>query len=199
MSEPTTQTAQHSKLFGRRNLAQALNTYKERYPAEAAVCDRFMDFIGAEARCYERDCWSGHVTGAAWLVNQAGTHVLLTHHRKLERWLQLGGHSDGDPDTVRVARREAQEESGLAVRLLDPEDAIFDVDIHPIPARKADPDHWHFDIRLAMQVVGSEQFVVSEESHDLRWVPIDGLQEVTQEQTIIRMGQKWRARGLPGT
>ena len=193
-SEPSTPNTQHSKLFGRRNLARALMTYRGRYPEEAPVCDRFIDFVENESRCYERDCWAGHVTGAAWLVNQAGTHILLTHHRKLERWLQLGGHSDGDADTARVALREAHEESGLAVRLLDAEDSIFDIDIHPIAARKSDPDHWHFDVRLAMQVVDSEQFVVSEESYDLRWVPIAGLPDFTQEQTIIRMGQKWLAR-----
>ena len=188
-------TPQHNKLSGRRNLAAALGDYRTRYPAEAACCDRFINFVNTEPRCYERDCWAGHVTGAAWLVNRAGTHVLLTHHRKLGMWLQLGGHSDGDPDTVAVAMREALEESGLQIKLLDdPAGRIFDIDIHPIPARKADPDHWHFDVRLAMQVVDSEQFVVSEESIDLRWVPIDSLQEVTQEETILRMGQKWLAR-----
>lgn len=192
-------TSQHSKLFGRRNLAQALRTYGDRYPDERACADRFIDFVAGEPRCYERDCWAGHVTGAAWLVNKAGTHVLLTHHRKLERWLQLGGHSDGDPDTVAVAMREAVEESGLQVRLLDdgdPDELIFDIDIHPIPARKSDLDHWHFDIRLAMQVVGPEDFVVSEESIDLRWVPIDGLEPFTAEETILRMGQKWLERSV---
>ena len=75
----------------------------------------------------------------------AGDRVLLAHHRKLGRWLQPGGHSDGDPDTLAVALREAREESGLDVQALD--DAIFDLDLHRIPARDREPAHLHFDVR----------------------------------------------------
>lgn len=156
------------------------------------MVERFVNFVQETPNCYERDCWSGHVTGAAWLMNQAGAHALLTHHRKLDMWLQLGGHSDGDPDTTAVALREALEESGLRVRLLETE--IFDIDIHPIPARKEDPDHWHFDVRFLMQTESSDDFVVSPESVDLAWVPIAELANYTTEPTILRMGQKWLQR-----
>lgn len=182
-------TVQDSNVVGRSNLAAALDRYGAQHAAEQAMAARFADFVRSEPNCYERDCWSGHVTGAAWLLNKAGTHALLTHHRKLNMWLQLGGHSDGDPDTTAVALREAREESGLAVRLLQAE--IFDIDVHPIPARKQDPEHWHFDVRFLMQVEGSEDFVVSPESLDLAWVPVVELSNYTREPTILRMGQKW--------
>ena len=91
----------------------------------------------------------GHITGSAWVVDIAGNRVLLADHAKLGRWLQPGGHSDGDPDTLAVALREAREESGLDVRALD--DAIFDIDVHRIPARGDEPAHLHFDVRFLVQ------------------------------------------------
>ena len=185
-------SAQDSNLTGRSNLVAALQAYAAAHPQEIEQAERFTNFVRDEPRCYERDCWRGHVTGAAWLLNRAGSHALLTHHRKLNMWLQLGGHSDGDPDTIRVALREAREESGLSVTLLD--DAIFDIDVHAIPARKADPEHWHFDVRFLMRVTDSEEFVVSGESHDLAWVPLEQLGSYTDEPTILRMGRKSQNR-----
>ena len=170
-------------------LLTKFEAYGGRYPEERAEVLRFRELLVEEPRCFERDCWRGHITGSAWLVNGAGTHVLLTHHKKLKMWLQLGGHSDGDPNTAAVALREAREESGLKVKLLT--DALFDVDVHPIPARKNDPEHHHYDVRFIMQTVGSEDFVISEESLDLAWVPIDSLTDYTQEGTILRMRDKY--------
>ena len=105
-------------------------------------------------------------------------------------WLQLGGHSDGDPDTAAVAKREAEEESGLPVTLVSPE--IFDIDVHAIPARKEDPEHEHFDVRFQL-VAQREDFVVSPESIDLAWVPLVELQQYTDEESILRMQRKWVA------
>lgn len=182
---------QDSNVVGRSNLVLALEAYLDAHPGESAEATRFIDFVNAQERCYERDCWHGHITGAAWLVNAAGSHALLTHHRKLDMWLQLGGHSDGDPNTTGVALREAREESGLEVRLLSSQ--IFDIDSHVIPARKGDPEHIHFDVRFLMQVVGSEDFVVSPESIDLAWVPLATLTDFTREATILRMRDKFLA------
>jgi len=108
------------------SLLERFDTYAQQYPDELSEVNRFRELLTEEPCCFERDCWRGHITGSAWLVNGAGTHVLLTHHRKLKMWLQLGGHSDGDPDTASVALREATEESGLTVRLLS--DALFDAE-----------------------------------------------------------------------
>jgi 8-oxo-dGTP pyrophosphatase MutT (NUDIX family) len=104
-------------------------------------------------------------------------------------WLQLGGHSDGESNTQQVALREAREESGLAVELLDTQ--IFDLDVHEIPARKTDPAHYHFDVRYQIQAA-SDQFQVSEESLALAWVKIDELERYTEEESILRMRKKWR-------
>jgi 8-oxo-dGTP pyrophosphatase MutT (NUDIX family) len=109
-------------------------------------------------------------------------------------WLQLGGHSDGDPDTAAVAKREAEEESGLPVTLVSSE--IFDIDVHAIPARKEDPQHEHFDVRFQL-LAQREDFVVSAESIDLAWVPLNELQQYTDEESILRMQRKWRLLQSP--
>ena len=170
-----------------------LAEYRARHPAEAAVVARFVNFVREHPRCFERDCWAGHVTGSAWLVNGSRDAVLLTHHKKLDRWLQVGGHSDGVADPLQVAIREAEEESGLAVEVCDP--AIFDVDIHEIPARKSDPSHYHFDVRFALVSSQDDAFRVSDESHALAWVPVSDMGAYTNEVSVVRMAEKWLQRG----
>ena len=117
----------------RRGLKVLLAAYRGRWPQESATVARFDAFVDAHPDCFDRSCRVGHVTGSAWIVDMTGDRVLLAHHRTLGRWLQPGGHSDGDPDTLAVALRETREESGLDVRALD--EAIFDIDVHRTPAR----------------------------------------------------------------
>ncbi len=174
-----------------KRLVERLADYRTRYPEEAATVDRFEVFANSEPNCFQRDCWSGHVTGSAWVVNSQRNRVLLTHHRKLDRWLQLGGHSDGDGDVLRVACREAHEESGLMVVPFS--DDLFDIDIHLIPARGDDPAHHHFDARFALVAAG-ENFRISNESHALRWVKIEEIGAVTREPSMLRMAEKWLRR-----
>ncbi|MEQ8858724.1 MAG: NUDIX hydrolase [Pseudomonadales bacterium] len=174
----------------RRPLLDLLHAYAPRHPEEADTVGRFIDFVERNPRCFERELTEGHVTGSAWLVDGRGERVLLTHHRKLGRWLQLGGHSDGEPRPLKVAMQEAREESGLALRPLSAD--VFDLDIHEIPARRRDPTHLHYDVRFALQVVGGEAFRVSDESLDLAWVAIDSLADYTDEISMLRMARKWR-------
>lgn len=173
----------------RNELLSALGEYRSRFPEEGEVVDRVMDFVSREPGCFERSTAEGHITGSAWVVDPSGERTLLTHHRKLDKWLQLGGHADGDGNVLRVAVTEAREESGIddyeAVT-----DEIFDVDIHPIPARGSDAGHLHFDIRYALRA-GHTDHVVSDESHDLAWVPIRELERYTTEESMLRMARKW--------
>ncbi len=174
----------------RKPLLEALAQYRTRYIDEAVMIDRLTQFVHQHPDCFERSLSIGHITGSAWVVNEPGTHVLLTHHRKLNAWLQLGGHADGDSNANRVALKEAQEESGLPS--IEPvSDAIFDVDIHTIPARGNEAAHFHYDVRYAFRALGSDQFVVSEESHALAWLAIDDLHTQVPEESICRMARKW--------
>ena len=175
----------------RNMLKTRLTAYRRRWPEESETVARFETFVDSHPDCFERSCAVGHITGSAWIVNRTGERVLLTHHRKLGRWLQPGGHSDGDPDTLKVALREAREESGLDVRALD--EAIFDLDIHLIPARGHEPAHYHYDIRFLVQAM-EYRFRVSEESWALAWVPVDRVGVFTGDESVLRMARKWQAR-----
>ena len=94
-----------------------------------------------------------------------------------------------------VSRREAEEESGL-VELVPAVDGIFDVDIHAIPARGDEPEHFHYDVRYAFRATGSDRFTVTEESHDLAWIPVNDLSAYTEEVSMHRMAQKWLQRAV---
>ena len=179
----------------RNELKARLAEYRRRWPEEAETVDQFEAFIDTHPDCSERSCRVGHVTGSAWIVNRTGDRVLLTHHRKLGRWLQPGGHCDGDPDTLEVALREAREESGLDVRALD--EAIFDLDVHLIPARTGEPAHYHYDVRFLVQAM-EDRFRVSEESCALAWVPADRVGVFTSDESVLRMARKWVARRAGG-
>ena len=175
----------------RNKLIGDLEAYRARHPGEAATADRFVDFVRRHGRCFHRDCLPGHVTASAWLIDPGGGRALLTHHRKLNRWLQPGGHCDGDPDTLQTALREAAEECGVAVEACS--EAPLDIDIHAIPARAAEPAHFHYDVRYALRAK-SEDFAVSEESHALAWVGFADLAGYTREASIARMLAKWQRR-----
>jgi len=176
-----------------RSLA-AFDRYAAKHADEAGTVAQFRAFVQAHADAAERTLAIGHLTGSAWLVDAAGRRVLLTHHRKLDRWLQLGGHADGDTDLARVALREAEEESGLRDLVVEPE--IFDLDRHRIPARDAEPEHWHYDVRHVVRATGGEDFVVGEESHALAWRDIAAIaHDDSADESLRRMARKWLARG----
>jgi len=80
---------------------------------EASAVRETVELVTAHPDCLLRSCLPGHVTGSAWIVSPDRSQTLLTLHRKLGKWLQLGGHADGDPNLLAVAMREAVEESGL--------------------------------------------------------------------------------------
>ncbi len=148
-------------------------------------------FVEAHADCLLRTCAPGHLTGSAWAVNAERWRTLLTHHRKLDKWLQLGGHADGDGDLLAVAEREAREESGLtSVRAVSAE--IFDVDRHWIPERKGEPGHYHYDLRFMLVADLHEPLAVSSESKDLAWVPLEQVTRLNPEESMARMVRKTR-------
>lgn len=175
------------------NVLAALERYalRCRNPEEAAALLEFAPFVRAYPDCLWRTCLPGHLTASAWIVDPARTRTLLTHHRKLDRWLQLGGHADGDADLAAAALREAREESGLTrLRLVTPE--IFDVDRHRIPKRGPEPEHWHYDVRFLIEADPGERLVVTAESKDLVWIALDRVSELTTEESVLRMVRKTR-------
>lgn len=157
------------------------------------MTQRLTAFVEEHADCFERSLLIGHITSSAWILDLNRTHTLLTHHGKLDKWLQLGGHTDGDADVLGSALREAREESGLdTVTAITPH--LFDIDIHLIPARKAEPQHYHYDVRFLLQADREVPLQISSESKDLRWVPLHEVDQLTQEESVLRMLRKTRAR-----
>ncbi|WP_425386814.1 NUDIX hydrolase [Arenimonas oryziterrae] len=160
---------------------------------DAAVVGDFLSFARAHPDACERSQASGHFTGSAWLVSADGERALLMHHRKLDRWLQPGGHADGDSDLARVALREAEEESGLTRLRVEP--TVFDLDRHAIPARGAEAEHWHYDVRFVVRATDNEAFVLNEESQALAWRPIaDIAGDPRTDESLRRMAQRWLLR-----
>lgn len=173
-------------------LREELLDYARRWPDEGDAM-LFLELLGDAEDPFERARLAGHFTASSWLVDRSGTRVLLTHHRKLERWLQLGGHADGDRELARVALREAEEESGLTDLRVEPE--LFDLDRHWIPERKDVPGHWHYDARYVVHAGENEDYVVSEESHDLAWRSIEAiLSDPVSDESMLRMARKWVRR-----
>lgn len=176
----------------REALGRAFAGYRARHPAEAATVDGFDALLRSDENPFVRELLAGHFTASAWLVSSDGIRALLTHHRKLDRWLQLGGHADGDRDLARAALREAREESGLDGLRVEPD--IFDLDRHWIPGHKGVPAHWHYDVRYVVRASAHEDFVVSDESHALAWQDIDALaDDESADVSLRRMARKWLA------
>jgi len=173
----------------RDSLLELVKSYSEKFPEENQTISAYSAFINNNPQCFERSLEEGHITCAAWILDRAGKRALLTHHRKLNRWLQLGGHADGDSDVHRVAAREAYEESGISTLELVSSD-IMDLDIHAIPARGNVPEHLHYDARFLFRATQNENYQVSEESHDLAWVEMEKIEEFTSEESILRMVHK---------
>ncbi|MBK7951328.1 MAG: NUDIX hydrolase [Deltaproteobacteria bacterium] len=183
-----------------------LRRYALRHPGEDATTNRVLALLEAEPRCFERDAFHpGHITASAWIVSRESRAVLLTHHRKLDRWLQLGGHTDGEVDVLASALREAREESGLGDFGVIPGEGgpvVLDVDVHAIPARGDEPAHEHHDIRFLLET--SEHAPLERqqaESKALRWFPAAGIEARFSEESLARMARKaarWLARTPPG-
>ena len=141
---------------------------------------RIRTFVAEHSDPFARENVSGHITGSAFVLDPLG-RLLLSHHRKLGIWVQLGGHADEERLAHSVALREAQEESGLQDLTFHPDllfdDAsprLLDVDVHTIPARLDEPEHEHHDLRFLL-VTREPDSVRHDflESHALEWVTLD--------------------------
>jgi 8-oxo-dGTP pyrophosphatase MutT (NUDIX family) len=177
----------------REELLAALRAYAPFNEHEAAMRERIIEFVTRHEDCFERTQQAGHVTASAWVVNRERTRTVLVHHARLNRWLQPGGHCDGDADVLGVALRETREETGLAAAPAG--GGIFDVDAHEIPARRAEPAHVHYDIRFLLEADDGAEVAVSAESHDVRWVSLEEVRALNTDESVLRLVAKTAAWG----
>lgn len=192
----------------RQPLLNDLNTYNSMWGTHSPIdtqepkdiVQAFTGFITENSDCFERSNLKGHITASGFIVDTSFTEVLLTHHAKLNDWLQLGGHADGEPFAYDVALKECQEESGLndfkfvqfwkLFKLESPYPLIFDLDKHLIPARKNEPEHFHYDVRYLLVADKENPLQISEESKDLKWVPLKEAYEIARQSSMHRPFRK---------
>ena len=176
-------------------LVDSLRRHPPADEEEARDRDRILAFILRHHRPFDRGIREGHLTGSAVTVSADGARVLLLHHRKLDRWLQPGGHGDpGETTGEEVALREAFEESGIrGLRLHPAAPRPLDVDVHDIPARGSEPAHEHLDLRYL--VVAPEGAVIAPdlaELREIRWVPWDDVDALGPDHGLRRVLAKAR-------
>ena len=124
------------------SISRLISDYRSRHPEEEGLAQRFRDLLAAGASALHRSHRPGHITASAVVLSPDGDQVLLTHHRKLDIWIQLGGHADGDQDLLAAALREAREESGLE-ESHPVNGGIVDLDINGIPRHGGECAHDH--------------------------------------------------------
>ncbi len=159
--------------------------------SEAESVEKVIELLEMEGNIFDNTFLPGHITGSAWVVSPDFSKVLLIHHKKLDKWLQPGGHSDGDPDTVEVTKREVQEETGYTP--VEDQIILFDVDVHQLPfdeKRNVEP-HLHYDLRYLIIVDPEAEGIQQvEEINDMKWVDINVVEELTTEAPLLRMARK---------
>ena len=169
------------------SLTQSIQAYTAIFPKEEEYKSEFLTLIQDED-CFLRSRLAGHLTASCWVLDDNG-QVLLLHHKKLNKWLQPGGHADGEEDLLAVAKKELEEETGLVHFSVNTE--IFDLDIHTIPQRKNVPEHFHYDVRFLFIATDPDEIQKNHESTDLKWVKLTAVNELCRgEESILRMVKK---------
>lgn len=160
------------------------------YEDQPELRDLYLEHLAAHPDGVYKPCHAGHVTASALVIDPVGGRVLLTLHKKLGMWLQMGGHCEpGDATLTDAALREAVEESGIAHGLTLLEGGPVRLDRHPIPA----PCNWHLDVQYAALAPAEAVEAISDESLDLRWFPYAEVAAVA-DTSVVRLMEATRAR-----
>ena len=151
--------------------------------------EAFLQLLRTTSAPFSRTQFNpGHVTGSCFIID-GDRRLLLHHHRRLNRWLQMGGHLEAGEQPLEAALREAEEESGLGdLRVIG---GIADLDVHVIPAGRGEPEHRHFDVRYIARTASPEAIVIDvKESNDLMWVDLDRAAELMPGEESLRVIRK---------
>jgi len=157
-------------------------------PTQEAARAQMLAFVAAHPDALHRSCLVGHLTGSALIVDPSTRHVLLLFHAKVQRWLQPGGHADGDGNLAHVALREAGEETGIdGLCVVTP---AIDLDVHVFrSATGAEPDHLHLDVRHLVLAPAGSVAVANHESEGMAWVALADLGRYDVDPGTVRMAR----------
>lgn len=174
-------------------LLQLIDEYMQRFPKESISANEFKDFVNRnlEKSVYSRQNFDGHFTASAFLVNRDKTQLLFLKHKKLNKWLQPGGHIDtSDTSILQAALREVEEETGLQrtdLQLIESD--VFDLDAHAIPEnpKKDEPAHVHYDVRYLLEVTNESNLLVNQdEAEGIKWLEINELEKLKGFTRIVK-------------
>ena len=169
-----------------KTLLQELELHKTWDQEEEKAQNDIIQFLKTNEIIIGTQNTEGHVVASAWIVNPKRDKVILSHHRILDIWVQLGGHTDEGETAYEAALREGYEESGLE-QIKDLDFKIFDLDVHYFPETKKRKAHYHYDIRYIFEADENQKIIVSNESKDVRWIPFEELAIYTEEKELHRM------------
>ncbi|MEY3243444.1 MAG: hypothetical protein RIR11_4883 [Bacteroidota bacterium] len=173
--------------MNKQDTLNSLQHYKPFDDDDAAFLIQITEFVQKNDDFWQRSNLNGHLTGSAWVVSPNRSKVLLIHHLKLDKWFQPGGHADETDDSLQeTARREAIEECGLQALTLEYA-GIFDIDIHPIPAKGDVPAHLHYDVRYLFSAPEDDTEFDSSEIKGMQWVDLDSLKGAEIPASLRRM------------
>ncbi len=172
------------------SLLAQLTRYEPADSLEGQHRRAMLDLLASSSDPFSRTHFvPGHFTASCFIVDDDG-RVLLHHHRRLNRWLQMGGHVEGEEAPDRAALREGAEESGLPDLELVGE-RILDLDVHAIPAGRGEPGHDHFDVRYVARTASPDAVTIDRaESNDLAWVTLSRAAELMPGAESVRVFQK---------
>lgn len=156
---------------------------------EQGIADRFIAFISQNKDCFLRELEQGHLTASCWLWNEDESACLFTLHKKLKKWLQLGGHADGEYCLLKVSLKEAKEESGIET-IIPLSNEIFDLHIHEVPESAKEKAHLHYDVRYVLKIEKETPLTVSDESIDLKWIHLKDFENYELDDSILKMRKK---------
>ena len=170
------------------NILKIIKTYRPINPAQKEIQDKFILFIENNPDCLLRSNLKGHLTASAFVMDLKTQQVLLIHHKKLDKWLQPGGHCDGDADLLRVAIKEVFEETGLKIQANG--QSIKGLDIHIIPEYKGIPEHKHYDVRYIFESDSSLPLIQNHETTGIQWINLEDLKDFINDETVLLMLDK---------
>ncbi len=171
------------------NLRKEIEKYVPYDEVEAKDKEVILKYMNTFDNLLVRDNEFAHFTASNWIVNKERTKVLMIYHNIYKTWAWTGGHSDGEEDLLKVALKEAEEETGIKnFKLLS--DGIYSIEILGVSAHekrgKRVATHLHLDCCFLLEADEKDAIRIKEdENSSIEWVNIEDVIPKISEAQII--------------